>query len=126
RPPLQLDPGLGRTMVILGVVLSVVFGTASQFDYFFSPTVPFQLTLGGLTLLVSSVLLSVGARWHPVAQLAFVVAVVGVAAVTVFTAYGRLNLVTLGLVGVVLVSHAARAAWLKPLVVAAVGPALLL
>lgn len=125
RPVMVLNAHLAKAMILVGVVMTVLFGVASRFDYAFSGTVPFQLSLGAMTLLITAVLLSHGSDWHPVLQLSFVLLLVVIASVTLFTGYGRLNLVTLGLVGVVLVSRLNALLWLKPVLLAGVGPALL-
>jgi hypothetical protein len=128
--PLAVPTPLSRDMAIVGAVLSVVTAAASSFTYFFSASVPVQVSLGCMTLLMVSVLLLIRGRagfsWRvAAAEIVVVLALVGVAAATVFTGYGRLNLVSLGMAGLVVMSTDATRRWLKAGAILAVGPALL-
>jgi len=130
-PHFVMSRPVTRNVMVVAVPLALVTGASTKFSYGFSTSVPVQICLGCLTLTLVALLgclatTSIG-RWRLVAaQAATALGVVALTGVTVFTGYGRMNLVSLGLAGLVVMSAQADRLWLKGAALTAVGPALLL
>lgn len=129
RRPLSASRAVSQTGMLLAIPLVLVTAVGTRWSYGVSSSVPVHICLGCFTLLMVSVqvhLASLGdSRRLIVVQGACAVGIVGLMAFTVFTGYGRLNLVALGMAGLLVISGQSARIWVKAATLVAVGPALL-
>lgn len=85
-----------------------------------------QLILGIMSVLAGTIVLHRASGWKSVLRLLVALLVVAVYALFVFTGYGRLNLVALGLMALVLASTQAHSRLIKLAAIVTIGPALFL